>query len=59
MNDLWPNDFKIDDIKAPVTLLREQASLLGQKTQNIVEAQVRSLETVALSDSREMAALEK
>ena len=33
--------------------------MLGQKTQNIVEAQVRSLETIALSDSREMAALEK
>ncbi len=59
MNDLWPNDFKIDDIKAPVTLLREQASLLGQKTQNIVEAQVRSLETTGLSDSLEMTALEK
>lgn len=41
MEDLWPNDFEtLDYVRAPVTILREQASLLGKKTRNLVEAEV-------------------
>ena len=43
--DLWPNDIDIDtmpDITTPISMLKEQASLLGQKTKNIVEAEVKS-----------------
>lgn len=40
MPDLWPRDVEHTDLKAPVTILREQASLLGKKTQNIVTAEV-------------------
>ena len=43
MIDLWPEDIKQIEGKAPVTILREQASLLGRKTMNIVEAKVRSV----------------
>ena len=41
--DLWPDDIgKAElDTKAPVTILKQQASLLGEKTQNLVGAQVR------------------
>src|SRR5262245_44956146 len=38
--DLWPEDFGIDDFVTPVTLLKEQAALLGSKTHNLVEATV-------------------
>ena len=41
MRDLWPEDFgHISELKAPVTILKEQASLLGKKTSNLVEAEV-------------------
>lgn len=42
MQDLWPKDIApaAPPIKPPVTLLREQAALLGTKTKNIVEAEV-------------------
>ena len=41
--DLWPEDLgsTIKEI-APVTILKEQASLLGQRTKNIVKAEVGS-----------------
>lgn len=39
MRDLWPS-FPTSGPKAPVTILREQASFLGQKTGNLVEAEV-------------------
>lgn len=42
MPDLWPDDIGTTEIRAPVTVLREQASLLGVKTQNIVTAFVES-----------------
>ncbi|MBL8205930.1 MAG: hypothetical protein JNM09_16970 [Blastocatellia bacterium] len=43
--DLWPTSIDIDklpDITTPISILKEQASLLGQKTKNIVEAEVKS-----------------
>ncbi len=40
MTDLWPDDIQVVKVKAPVTILREQASLLGQRTKNIVRAEV-------------------
>lgn len=39
-DNLWPEDIGEVNIKAPVTLLREQAALLGARTRNIVEASV-------------------
>ena len=43
--DLWGDLPKPDTMVKPGTLLREQASLLGSKTQNIVEAYVESFAT--------------
>jgi hypothetical protein len=40
MEDLWPSDIGYSAKRAPVVILREQASLLGQKTQNILQAEV-------------------
>lgn len=40
MVDLWPDDFGSANIITPVSILREQASKLGEKTKNVVEAQV-------------------
>ena len=42
MIDLWPKDLRTTTMTTPVTILREQASLLGVKTRNIVRAEVRS-----------------
>jgi hypothetical protein len=39
--DLWPEDIaEPGDLKPPVVILREQATYLGAKTQNIVEGDV-------------------
>jgi hypothetical protein len=43
MSDLWPKDIGQTALRAPVTILREQASLLGEKTQNLVKADVDTL----------------
>jgi hypothetical protein len=40
MIDLWPQQLGTLPIKAPVTILKEQASILGTKTQNVVIAEV-------------------
>ncbi len=40
MSDLWPKDIARTALRAPVTILREQASLLGEKTQYLVKAEV-------------------
>jgi len=40
MIDLWPEDIRAVSVKAPVTILREQAAFLGQRTKNIVTAEV-------------------
>ena len=39
----WPDEFGETQIVAPVTLLRQQAAQLGQKTRGMVEAQVGSM----------------
>lgn len=40
MGNLWPDDIATIKEKPPVVILREQALLLGQKTKDIVQAQV-------------------
>jgi len=42
MENLWPRNLTVTQRKAPVTILREQASLLGEATQNIVKGTVIS-----------------
>ena len=43
--DLW-GDISIEkEIKLPVTILKEQATILGEKTNKILEAKVNSLST--------------
>ena len=42
IEDLWPVDLAFADIKTPVAILREQAYLLGQKTNNVIEGEVTS-----------------
>jgi hypothetical protein len=37
-DNLWPTDFGTLDVKTPVSILREQASGLGERTANIVVA---------------------
>ena len=39
--DLWPEDIGYSDMKSPLTILKEQASILGSKTKNLVNAEVR------------------
>lgn len=42
-HDLWPDDIEITgDFDTPLRLLREQASLLGKRTKNIVQGSVVS-----------------
>src|SRR6185436_9770992 len=38
--NLWPDDIAVTDAVAPVSLLKEQASLLGERTKNLVEGRV-------------------
>ncbi|GAB4231481.1 MAG: hypothetical protein Kow00121_59790 [Elainellaceae cyanobacterium] len=40
MIDLWPEGIETNRVKSPVTILREQGSLLGQKTKNLVQGEV-------------------
>jgi len=42
MNDLWAEDIVTEKVRTPVAILREQASLLGKKTQNVILADVFS-----------------
>lgn len=37
--DLWPADIVVK-VKGPVTILKEQATFLGQRTKNVVTAEV-------------------
>ena len=41
MTDLWPDSIETAKVKSPAALLREQASLLGRKTRNLVQAEVK------------------
>lgn len=45
--DLWPNDFEKLKFKAPTAILAEQASKLGEKTKNLVQAEIRRLDKMA------------
>jgi hypothetical protein len=49
MKDLWPNDIAQVVNRTPVTILKEQASLLGSKTKNIVTAEVGQVDEDATS----------
>jgi hypothetical protein len=40
MTDLWPVDLAVVTKTSPLAILKEQASLLGQKTKNIVVGKV-------------------
>ena len=40
MDSLWPEDIVVVEAKAPVTILKEQASLLSKQTKGIVEGEV-------------------
>lgn len=40
MLDLWPQEIVLEQVKPPVTILQEQAILLGEKTRNLVKAEV-------------------
>jgi hypothetical protein len=44
MPDLWPTDIGTTEVTPPVTLLKEQAALLGEKTRNLVEGKVVRLD---------------
>ncbi len=44
VEDLWPEELEAAKIRPPVSILREQASLLGQKTKNLVEGDVIGIE---------------
>jgi hypothetical protein len=43
--DLWPDTLSFEKLNAPVNLLREQASLLGQKTKNLLQAEVKQIKS--------------
>jgi hypothetical protein len=41
--DLWPEDFGQLDMPTPLSILKQQGVYLGQRTNNVVIGQVRSL----------------
>jgi len=44
MDDLWPDDIaSTESIKSPAYILKEQASLLGKKTKNIITAAINTI----------------
>ena len=45
MKDLWPSDIGSFDGVAPISILKEQASLLGKKTSNVIEGFVESVDS--------------
>jgi len=45
VDDLWPEELESAKIRPPVAILKEQASLLGQKTKNVVEGAVSEVFT--------------
>ena len=52
MIDLWPSDLSTVDQRSPLTILKEQASLLGEKTQNIVIAELEDISILELPSLR-------
>lgn len=51
MVDLWPESISKLDTRPPVRILREQAALLGSKTNNVVEAEVKDVSNVWWADA--------
>ena len=47
IKDLWPADFALEERTPPVTILRQQAVLIGRKTKNLVEGDVETSTTAA------------
>ena|SRR5437762_14332751 len=46
IQDLWPEDIGTDvNVISPVSILREQATFLGQRTKNLIEGKVVSSQT--------------
>lgn len=39
--NLWPDDIAVTEQVSPVSILKEQGALLGQRTKNLVEGRVR------------------
>jgi len=44
MDDLWPKDLALSKVRTPLAILKEQASLLGQRTGGLVTAEIRRYE---------------
>ena len=44
MIDLWPASIEVSKIIPPVTILREQATMLGKKTKNLIKAEVKEFD---------------
>ena len=42
MTDLWPENLGEQQLDSPVSIMREQAKLLGDKTSNLIKAEVRA-----------------
>jgi hypothetical protein len=40
IKSLWPDDIGESDLVTPVSIMREQAALLGERTENLVTAEV-------------------
>ena len=53
MRDLWPENIApIPELKAPTIILKEQASLLGKKTNNLLEATVTKIESTGFVEEK-------
>ncbi len=59
MHDLWPDNIETIDTKSPVAILKEQAALLGQRTKNLVEAQVIRGQLPSIDDIKLATSLSK
>jgi|SRR5579871_254365 len=42
MDDLWPSNIAETKLVSPVSILKEQAALLGEKTKQLVQGEVKS-----------------
>jgi len=49
-DNFWPEDITASTVRPPVAILKEQASLLGKKTNNVVEGLVSELATLDEQD---------
>ena len=44
-NDLWPENIADSNLVTPITILKEQAALLGEKTRQLVKGEVATQTT--------------